>query len=270
VSPPLDPGQLRRRYDDQLRAWLPAHGWGAKSMTRDGPLIRMAGLAGGRGFIIYRDLAGLAGPALDELIVRQRQFFADRGEAVEWKLHGHDVPADLPERLRAAGFEPEDEETVVIGPALPWAQLDLVDDPLVRLRQVTARADLDRIASMHGRVYGGDHSYLADSLAQELAADPTGTEVFVAQTTDGQIVCAGWVRFVAGTDFATLWGGSTHPDWRRRGLYRAVVAHRARSAVAKGYQLLQVDASSQSRPILAALGFVEVTTTTPYVWRPVG
>jgi hypothetical protein len=31
---------------------------------------------------------------------------------------------------------------------------------------------------------------------------------------------------------------------------------------------LQVDASEDSRPILEGLGFVAVTTTTPYVWTP--
>jgi hypothetical protein len=29
-----------------------------------------------------------------------------------------------------------------------------------------------------------------------------------------------------------------------------------------------VDASSDSRPILERLGFIAVTTTTPYVWSP--
>jgi hypothetical protein len=29
-----------------------------------------------------------------------------------------------------------------------------------------------------------------------------------------------------------------------------------------------VDASSESRPILERLGFVAVTTTTPFIWSP--
>ena len=42
--------------------------------------------------------------------------FRGAREPFEWKLHGHDRPADLPERLRAAGFVPEDMETVLIAP----------------------------------------------------------------------------------------------------------------------------------------------------------
>jgi GNAT superfamily N-acetyltransferase len=81
-------------------------------------------------------------------------------------------------------------------------------------------------------------------------------------------VCAGWVRFPAGTEFATLWGGATLPAWRGKGIYRALVAHRAGLAAQRGRRYVEVDASDESRPILERLGFVAVTTTTPYVWSP--
>ena len=82
------------------------------------------------------------------------------------------------------------------------------------------------------------------------------------------IVCAGWVRFLHGTRFASLWGGSTLPAWRRRGIYRATVAYRASLATARGFRYVETDASDESRPILERIGFVAVTTTTPYVWSP--
>ncbi|WP_050776729.1 hypothetical protein [Streptomyces sp. SPB074] len=53
-----------------------------------------------------------------------------------------------------------------------------------------------------------------------------------------------------------------------RGLYRATVAARARIAAARGVRYLQVDASADSAPILRRLGFLELTTTTPYIWTP--
>jgi hypothetical protein len=88
---------------------------GSVRVERDGPLLRTVGF-GDRGMVEYRDLDGLDGGELDELIARQVRIFAERGEPFEWKLHGHDRPADLPQRLRAAGFVPEDLETVVIAP----------------------------------------------------------------------------------------------------------------------------------------------------------
>ena len=47
------------------------------SYERDGPLHRFLGFDGG-GFVVYRDLAGLDGDALDALIARQVEAFAAR------------------------------------------------------------------------------------------------------------------------------------------------------------------------------------------------
>ncbi len=258
--------ELLARYDAQLRARIPdplPHGL---LVERDGPLVRYVGWGNGGG-IGYRDLDGIDGAELDELIARQVSVFAERGEAFEWKLHGHDRPADLPERLLAHGFESEEEETVVIAPVSEVAGQVLRPDGVL-LREVSDRADLDRIGAMEEAVWNDDRvSWLPDSLEAEHAADPHAITIVVAEG-GGDVVSAGWVRFEAGTDFATLWGGGTLPGWRRRGIYRALVAHRANLAAERGFQFLQVDASSESRPILERLGFIAVTTTTPYIWTP--
>ena len=54
----------------------------------------------------------------------------------------------------------------------------------------------------------------------------------------------------------------------RQGIYRALIAYRARLAAARGYRYLYVDASPDSQPILARLGFSRLARTTPYVWDP--
>jgi hypothetical protein len=260
------PDTLLAAYDAQLRPDVPDPLPAGVTVERDGPLLRILGLDSG-GFLTYRDLDGLAGDDLDALIARQREFFAERGERAEWKLHGHDKPADLPERLRAAGFEPEDQETVVVGPIAPLAATMPVLPEGVRLREVSARADLDRIARMEEAVWGGHRGWLADALEKEIAADSQGVTVLVVEAGD-EVVSAGWVRYLPGTGFATLWGGSTLAQWRGRGLYRGLVVHRARLADQRGYQYLQVDASDDSRPILERLGFIPITTTTPYLFDP--
>lgn len=262
--------ELLAAYDAQLRDHVPDPLPRGATLERDGPLLRFFGLfgLGNRGFISYRDLGGLDGSGLDELIARQVSVFTERGERFEWKLHGHDRPPDLPQRLRAAGFVPEDEETVVIARVDEIAGRPLLPEG-VALREVTDRDDLDRIAAFEQDAWGDadDHSWIADMLEAERTTDPDGISIVVAEA-GGAIVCAGWVRFEHGTDFATLWGGATLPVWRGRGIYRATVAYRADLAVERGFHFIEVDASSDSRPILERLGFSAVTTTTPYVWSP--
>ena len=137
----------------------------------------------------------------------------------------------------------------------------------VAIRRAAGREDLERVAALESEVYGSDESWMADELEAVVRAAPDDAVVLVAEA-HGEVVSAGRIEFMAGTDFAGLWGGATLEAWRGRGIYRALVAARARLALARGVRLLQVDASDDSRPILVRLGFHVVTTTTPYVWTP--
>src|SRR5438874_8304247 len=137
---------LRDAYDAQLRAHVHARLPASVRVERDGPLLRTIGFAD-HGFVEYRDLAGLDGEELDELIARQVRFFTERAERFEWKLHGHDRPADLPDRLRAAGFAPEDTETVVIGRVDAVAAEPSLPDGVV-IREVREPGDFARIAQL--------------------------------------------------------------------------------------------------------------------------
>jgi GNAT superfamily N-acetyltransferase len=89
--------------------------------------------------------------------------------------------------------------------------------------------------------------------------------VGVVAWADGTPVSAARLELYHGTDFAGLFGGGTHPDWRGRGIFRALVAYRALVAAQHGFRYLQVDAMPTSRPILQRLGFVELATTTPFI-----
>jgi ribosomal protein S18 acetylase RimI-like enzyme len=252
-------------YDEQIRARITAAESAGGRADRDGPAVRKA-WEGERGLITYRDLDGLDGAALDAFIARQRDHFTRLGHQAEWKYHSHDRPAGLPGRLAAAGFVPEDRETLLIGES---ARLAAAPDlpPGVTLREVTGLPDLDRIRDLEQAVWGDDHDWLPAALGRDLA-DPDDPCAVVVAEAGQQVVCAGWIRLHRGTDFASLWGGSTLPRWRRRGVYRATVAYRARLAAARGFRYIQVDASPDSRPVLARLGLLPVATTIPFIWDP--
>jgi GNAT superfamily N-acetyltransferase len=260
-----DIDELLEAFDRQMRP-EPAIPPAGVSYDRDGPVVRVVGWH--QGFVSAPRDTGLRGAALDALITRQRDFFAARGESVEWKTYGYDQPPDLPERLRAAGFAAEDQETVLIGVTQEMAGEPVLPEGVV-LRQVTGEADMRRIAAMQSVVWDEDLTWQADELTASVAAAPDQVLVWAAEA-GGEVVSAARIEFRPGTGFAGLWGGATLPGWRGKGIYRALVARRAQEAAARGFPYLQVDASSDSAPILRRLGFRAVTTTTPYVWSPRG
>jgi hypothetical protein len=192
---------LLAAYDAQVRTSLARRPPKGVTCDWDGPLLRCTDLRY-RGFVGYRSLAGV--DDVDALIARTVAFFAARGEAFEWKAHGHDQPADLPDRLRAHGFVPEDVETVMIGETALMAREPVLPTGVV-LREVSHRDEFRRIAGMESEVWGADWSWLADDLASR---DPTVLTVLIAEAGDS-VVSAAWLVYEPGTEFAGLWGGST-------------------------------------------------------------
>jgi GNAT superfamily N-acetyltransferase len=177
---------------------------------------------------------------VEPLVARMREIPGH----VEWKYYSHDGP-ELRERLLAAGLEPEDEETVVVAEAA-----SIAPPPA----EVELRLAADEFVELADRVFGRRHG----------AGLPDKTAAVVA-VVEGQPVAGGRVDFEEGVEFAGLFGGVTLPEFRGRGLYRAVVAKRAELARERGYRWLYSDALPTSRPILERLGFVRLTTTTPFV-----
>jgi GNAT superfamily N-acetyltransferase len=175
---------------------------------------------------------------VEALVARLRE---QQGHA-EWKYYSHDGP-ELRERLLEAGLEPEDEETVVVAEA---ASIPPPPDD-VELQLVT-----DEFVDLAGDVFGERFDLPEKAVA-------------VVAVVDGKAVSGGRVDFEEGVEFAGLFGGITLPEYRGRGLYRATVAKRAELARERGYRWLYSDALPTSRPILERLGFVAITTTTPFI-----
>ncbi|WP_423462130.1 GNAT family N-acetyltransferase [Promicromonospora sp. MS192] len=258
-----DTSRLLRAYDEQLRT--DAETPSAVSVTRLGPL-RLVTFLGGRGFVTYQDLGGADEAGVRALVDGAVAHFRSDGGItnVEWKTRGHDHAPGLHEALVERGFVPEEPESIMIGEAAALA----VDVPLpdgVTLRQVTQESDVRAMCAMQDEVFGSPPSdATANAILRRQALDD-GMELWVAEA-GGRIVTAGRLEPVPGTDFAGIWGGSTRAEWRGRGIYRALTAARARSALARGKTLINSDSTEYSRPILERYGFHRVSTTTPYVW----
>lgn len=247
-------------YDSEVRGSFPTRfpdGWTAE---QDGPLTRC--LTAGRGFAMFtEDPTRLTSAQLQALVARTFSFYDERRQGFEWKTFDHDR-ADLRPLLIARGAQPEAHEALVLGD--PAAVIDDAALPAgLRLRTVATRSGLERVAALESEIWGADWSWLVDDLAARLTG-AAPAEVLLVE--DGEVaVSAAWLVPLAGTPVAGLWGGGTHAAYRGRGIYRFLVSQRARIAAQRGYSMLQVDASDDSRPILERLGLHVVGGTVPYV-----
>ncbi|SDK58374.1 GNAT family N-acetyltransferase [Nonomuraea jiangxiensis] len=228
-------------------------------VERAGDVVRQVGPEHAWNGVIWSDLDARRA---DAAIAEQVRYFGALKRSFEWKLYGHDRPADLDRRLLAAGFTAEPAETVMVGETADAGRWAFEVPPGVDLVPVTDRDGVELAAAVHERVFGTARDQVRARLLDLLGA---GELYAVLAMAGGTPISAARLELHPGTRFAGLWGGGTVPEWRGRGVYRALIAYRAREAAARGYDFLQVDASSQSRPILLRLGFEALTTTTPYV-----
>jgi GNAT superfamily N-acetyltransferase len=250
---------LLAAYDAHLRT--ASEVLGATSVDRIGPLWA-ARYEGGRLFVTYAELDDPAARvaqiaaliAADESIVQ-----------AEWKTRTHDHAPGLEDALTRAGFAAEGVESVMLGDAGT-----LVDVPApegVTVRQMTTPADIRAALDMQDEVFGG--TPYAERLLPEILerqARGEGVEVWAAEV-DGRIVSVGRIDPIPGTAFAGIWGGATLADYRGRGIYRALTAARARSAISRGVRWIHSDSTEFSRPILERAGLVKVTETVPWTWE---
>lgn len=263
----MDAAAALAAFDTQVRQG-PVPDLGG-TVEHDEHVVRVVSAApGGWNGVVWTDLARADPDRVDELIERQLARFAGATGRWEWKYYSYDGPADLPARLQAAGLVPEPDEALMIADV---TELDL--DPAapagVTLVPVLDPAGVDAVVRVHDAVFGGDHRALGHQLIAALDDPARPVQAVLAMAGDRPIA-AGRVECYPGTEFAGLWGGGTVADWRHRGVFRALVAHRARLARDRGARYLQVDASDDSRPILARLGFVQVATTVPFTLPELG
>jgi ribosomal protein S18 acetylase RimI-like enzyme len=258
----MDHEGMLAAFDEQMRKNARSNG-SSERVERVGDVVRYVTADGG-------GWSGVVWSALDEAsadaaIAAQVRYFAGLGRTFEWKHYAHDRPEDLPRRLVAAGFEAEAEETLMVAEVADL-DTDVALPSEVRLLPVSDEAGVALLVRVHEEVFGVDHAWLYRALLARLAQAPDALAAVVAMVDDRPVSSAR-LELHPGTDFASLWGGGTLPSFRGRGIYRALVAYRARLAAERGFRYLQVDALPDSRPILERLGFVRLTTTTPYICR---
>ena len=224
--------------------------------------MRHIAFKGDQAFVLH---SSLDEQNADAEIDAQIAYFESIRADVEWKLYDYDKPVDLLERLEARGFVIDEPEAVMV------FDLDTADPsfftPLaVDIRRLDKPAEIVDVAKVEEPVWDRDFSELIDRLQRDVVVTPKLLSVYVVYV-DGMPASAAWIYFHHGTSFASLWGGSTLPQYRGQGLYSTMLAVRAREAQARGFRFLTVDASPMSRPILEKHGFKLLAIARACVWQ---
>src|SRR5262249_37235636 len=141
----------------------------------------------------------------DAAIVKELAFYAALSHGFEWKLHEHDTPTDLAERLLWHGFAAEPPETIMVR--------DLQEEPPrpssaatpIEIRRMDDPARISDLVSLQDEVWKDDHSWYGDALARELVADPAQIEILLAYA-EARAVATSILRLHRGTRFGSLWG----------------------------------------------------------------
>jgi len=171
-----------------------------------------------------------------------------RGRTVcTWEIGSSATPADLVERLLDLGLVDDEPTPVAVGMVLTESPADPPAD--VEVRRATTTEEHVAAARIAAVAFG-----MPEPTEARPENDPNNV-VYLAYV-DGEPVARASASF--GDHAVSLFGGSTLPEARGRGAYRALVAERWSDAVARGTPALVTQASPMSRPILARLGFREV------------
>lgn len=244
--------RIRQRLDDERRY-----------LARDGEAVQVLAyltrvVSGPRRMVSW---SSLDETNADEVIDNELQQHRNAEVAFEWKLYGHDRPADLLSRLLRHGLVAGAPEAVLVydlcaGPPSSGTADHCTVTRVTRPDQIE---DYRRVAE---EVLGKDYGLTCGELADALAQGSTQHLGYIAYA-DTEPVGIGRLYTHPLSAFGGLYGGAIRKQYRRRGIYRAMVAARASAAIELGARYLMVDALPTSRPILEQLGFRHLDDTIP-------
>ena len=193
-------------------------------------------------------------------------YFTGLNYEFEWKVYSHDEPPDLLEQLRDRGCRIGDEEALLIRELSPFLIAPLPAG--VTVNPVRDEQGIADFLSVESAIWPGEPSKTRELLLSIMGDPLQRDQAFVAYSDRKPAGC-GRVTASQHSQFAGLWGGGILPEFRGRGVYRALLSARIDHARQfESIRYLRVDAMPTSRPILEKYGFQRVASTWPAEWPP--
>jgi ribosomal protein S18 acetylase RimI-like enzyme len=180
------------------------------------------------------------------------------GVAGTWHVGPWSTPADLPERLLAAGFADDGAE-----PGMARLLIDLPDAPPPAGTRFAEVADADGLRTWaailaDGFGEGPREAEWAAEVYGVLGVGPRSRHRLVTAHLDGEPAAAAALLLDGGV--AGIYFVGTRPRFRGRGLGAAITAHAMALAAEAGAGTAVLGASPMGRPVFERLGFTTVAT----------
>ena len=246
------------QYDKDLRLRI-AYPEARKEITKD--VVRIIRQAPGMNAVTFTFANE---NKLHDVIHREVEYFTPLNQPFTWKVYDHDLLPSLKEKLASHGFQPDDDPADVMVFDVRKDSPILHQAVTADIRRITSADGLKDVVSVLDQVWGGHNTWVYDRLGSHLRIR-SYLSVYVAYVENTPASIA-WTYFPRGR-FATLFAGSTLPEYRKQGLYTSLLTTRIQEIRAKGYQYAVVEAGSMSKPIVKKHGFQRLTTVHDFEWK---
>jgi GNAT superfamily N-acetyltransferase len=251
----MDVLRVLAQYDAEVRA---------NPKGQPGLIVERAGnvvcLSGYFNFISWWELTP---STVRQAVASYAAYFRSRGEKLMWRVYEHDSPTEISACLAEEGFEPDAAGTLMIFDLANEVPASTADD--VDIRKVKTSGELEDFVKASEQAFGGPDAWQHTAYSGRLN-DPD-LALYVAYVS-AEIAASARLEIGSPNSFGLLFGGGVAPSYRRMGIYRALVAERAREARRRDLRYLVTDARETSKPILQNLGFVSAAKEVTWVLNP--
>ena len=251
----MDLARVITQYDEEVRA-NPEAPPGLVVERTDGVVC----LTGYFNFVSWWELTPRS---VRQAVASHAARFRSRGERLIWRVYEHDSPGAISDCLAEEGFEPEAAGTLMIFDLAN--ELKAATPANIDIRKVKTEKDLEDFVQASERAFGGLDTWQRTAYLDRLN-DP-GLALYVAYVS-AETAASARLEIGSPSSFGLLFGGGVAPPFRRRGIYRALVAERIKEARRRHLRYLCTDARETSKPILENLGFVSVAKEVTWVLKP--
>ena len=187
------------------------------------------------------------------------------GRPFTWTIWPSDEPADLADRLEAAGFELEGSGPLMALPLAEWADPGPLPPELV-IERVADRDALVDVSAFVAASIGGEPELVQpfSRTFERLILEPDPRVVQFAGRVDGELVATS--ALFTGSGMAGIYGVATSPAARGRGYGRAMTVATMAEGRRRGLRVAVLLASEMGEPVYRRLGFRDVGRVTFLHW----